>query len=750
VIGIAASSVSRATTYYWDTNDVSSGVGSAAGAAADWLTNSWATGSSGSLPTGPWPNTEPENDDQAVFTGTAGTVGLDADVFANALAFQSANYAIASTGGSFHLVGPDPTITVNLPANNNTATITAPILGSAGFTLKGNSLSGGTKFLVLANSSATTPNAFAGTLTIEAGGALRLGGGAAREQIPDDVDLLVSGVVDFVTSGGASDGKQEMVRNVAVSGSVANFSVGIEADFVVNSISATATSGAGITLDGSSAFMPNAPARLVINGWSNGAGDLTLAGGRVQLNTTGASFGIGSRVLLAGNIYSTGNSLIYNNNGGTTPDDNHFDNKALDFTGAEHTIDVASGTLSFTSRTAIQFIDVTTTNPSGATLTKTGPGVWLWEYATETNFFGVNRVEEGTWRLGAAERLANNSRLEVAGGTFDMQGFSERVADVVLEGGQITSTGASTLHCTSIDVRDGLIQPRLSGSAALTKTTAGTVDLDGDNTYLGATTISDGMLLVNGTHIGGGAYNVALGATLGGSGFISAPVVVSGSLAPGTGVGTLSIDGDVTFAVNSRLAVEIAGAAADKLAVTGNLDLTAAGNVLDVTGVGTGGSWLIATYSGTLDGVFESIPAGFTVDYGTGANSQLTLFAVASLVGDYNNDGTVGAADYTVWRNSLGGAGTSLENRDPANGSGPVSTADYDSWKAHYGDAYSGGGRNQLRSVPEPDSLALAFALTLLVSLQQGLTAHLRTEVSPRRSNRCGPNIRLSRLVNIF
>jgi hypothetical protein len=46
-IGVLACSDSHATTYYWDTNGANSGIGSAGGAAADWLTDSWATGSTG-------------------------------------------------------------------------------------------------------------------------------------------------------------------------------------------------------------------------------------------------------------------------------------------------------------------------------------------------------------------------------------------------------------------------------------------------------------------------------------------------------------------------------------------------------------------------------------------------------------------------------------------------------------------------------------------------------------------------------
>lgn len=76
----------------------------------------------------------------------------------------------------------------------------------------------------------------------------------------------------------------------------------------------------------------------------------------------------------------------------------------------------------------------------------------------------------------------------------------------------------------------------------------------------------------------------------------------------------------------------------------------------------------------------------------------------AGTIGDYNNDGKVDAADYTVWRDNVGNAGTTLLNRDPANG-GVVGDDDYDSWKANFG--AGGGGSVSTAGVPEPSSVLL-------------------------------------------
>ncbi len=79
------------------------------------------------------------------------------------------------------------------------------------------------------------------------------------------------------------------------------------------------------------------------------------------------------------------------------------------------------------------------------------------------------------------------------------------------------------------------------------------------------------------------------------------------------------------------------------------------------------------------------------------------------LVGDYNNSGAVDAADYTVWRDSLGA--NDLANRDP-NAVGPVGVADYDAWKTNFGN--TAGSSAGLAAVPEPTALALCLlAVTL-------------------------------------
>jgi hypothetical protein len=73
------------------------------------------------------------------------------------------------------------------------------------------------------------------------------------------------------------------------------------------------------------------------------------------------------------------------------------------------------------------------------------------------------------------------------------------------------------------------------------------------------------------------------------------------------------------------------------------------------------------------------------------------------LVGDYNADGVVDAADYTVWRNSVGSTTDLAANGDNTGTSqGVIDGADYLVWKNNFGEG-SGGTLNLAHAVvPEP------------------------------------------------
>jgi hypothetical protein len=84
---------------------------------------------------------------------------------------------------------------------------------------------------------------------------------------------------------------------------------------------------------------------------------------------------------------------------------------------------------------------------------------------------------------------------------------------------------------------------------------------------------------------------------------------------------------------------------------------------------------------------------------------------VGAVAGDYNGNGVVDAADYTVWRNHLGQT-FQLTNEGPGQTPGMVTPEDYSFWKTHFGEtAGSGSGSAAQRAVPEPATWCLLFSL---------------------------------------
>ncbi|MCO6046088.1 hypothetical protein NG895_19485 [Aeoliella sp. ICT_H6.2] len=100
------------------------------------------------------------------------------------------------------------------------------------------------------------------------------------------------------------------------------------------------------------------------------------------------------------------------------------------------------------------------------------------------------------------------------------------------------------------------------------------------------------------------------------------------------------------------------------------------------------------------------------------------------LTGDYNGDGLVDLADYTVWRNTLGSTTNLAANGDNSGASeGVIDTADYLAWKDNFGDSLAPAAALVTgSSVPEPMSLALltVFGLMLLLGhfIQEKVAPH--------------------------
>jgi hypothetical protein len=111
-----------------------------------------------------------------------------------------------------------------------------------------------------------------------------------------------------------------------------------------------------------------------------------------------------------------------------------------------------------------------------------------------------------------------------------------------------------------------------------------------------------------------------------------------------------------------------------------------------------GASWLLSNGRSPMQ-VSATLPDHTGGDIGSpGAIGT----ALPGVPGDYNNNGTVDAADYVLWRN---GGPLANESDTP----GTVNQADYAFWRSRFGAASGSGAALNAASVPEPGSAGLAL-----------------------------------------
>jgi T5SS/PEP-CTERM-associated repeat protein len=228
---------------------------------------------------------------------------------------------------------------------------------------------------------------------------------------------------------------------------------------------------------------------------------------------------------------------------------------------------------------------------------------------------------------------------------------------------------------------------------------------------------------------GGGMFNF-LGGTLHVGTYNGDLVNQGGTLAPGHSAGTTTIAGSYTQQAGAELEIEIGGTLAgdeyDNVIVTGTATLGGDLSIALIDGFfpSTSDTFIVLDAI-TLVNTFGNAANGqrldtadddgsFVVNYNSGLGTvTLSNFA---LTADYNGDGSVNAADYTVWRNSLNQSGPNL----PADGNrdGMITRFDFDFWKARYGQAIgSGAGTSLGGQVPEPAAFVLFAAGLVCVAI---------------------------------
>jgi autotransporter-associated beta strand protein len=611
----------------------------------------------------------------ARFQTIAGAVGVDAGVVNNATLFAKLNN--------------------NNPATNEPDSVGFPVGYDQGGLMLGNGEYGMNLDFGGAHANARDMtlaaheggSTYTGTITVGADNTYKLGGGSGTLTMPN-ANQLTGARNLLVTNGGEANvtGTNNYTGTTSVMG---EYVVSLERAAIEDRI----------------AYVDN---DLVPNDQTYLRTTLTAT----TLANGGSPSSIGSSTNAASNVYIQGSTLKYV--GGATSSDRLF---TIGTAGA--TIDASgSGALSLTNTSALG-VD-----------TAENRNAWLLAIDQEngrTRIRGMTKTEDlhpgmtisspnlatGIPAGTTITRISSPTEIQISqpiGNVFEETALAFGPAPerkLTLTG---SNSGDNTLASLIGNASDG-------GLVGLTKSGAGKWIVTANNTYGGTTTVDAGTLLVNGNHTGAGLTTVNVGGTLGGTGTLAGGIMNNGTINAGASVGTLNVTGNVTMAADSHFLIELSGSTADRLAITGNLDLSALNNFLDVTGSGTG-PWTIATYTGMLTGTFENVTSGYMVNYGSGTNSSVTLsFQPPGLLGDFNEDDKVDAADYVVWRKN----GTGPLPND----NGLTTSADrFNLWRANFGNMApgSGGGSGAEGTVPEPTSAAL-----LLVGLALGCWARRRT-----------------------
>ena len=385
-----------------------------------------------------------------------------------------------------------------------------------------------------------------------------------------------------------------------------------------------------------------------------GAATLTLTGKNFYTGTT--TINAGTLVLGMGTDYAgshVGDAVVVNAGATLRLNTPHSTGFAYSLVGSagEH----AGGTAA------------NTTVNAGGSFDRNGQDTYI-ENLTMTGNAGVT----GGGRLSVCANLSATSdatgapvinTMALVGGTYTDAGNTHTVAVIHGSGSIATS-----------DLSIGAISEQTqAGATNLIKSGTGTLTLTGASSYTGTTTVNAGTLELNGTLTS--ATTVKTTATLKGSGSTtgSLSVEAGGSIAPGSGIGTLAV-GATTLA--GTYVCEIDATTSDVLAVTGALNIT--GATLDLSGTPAAATYTIATYTGTLTGTFTASPAlptDYSLDYATVGQIKLvkaagySLWATAHVGGgafnaDFNNDGMPNGLKYF-----MGASGSSFTaNPQPVNG----------------------------------------------------------------------------------
>jgi autotransporter-associated beta strand protein len=248
---------------------------------------------------------------------------------------------------------------------------------------------------------------------------------------------------------------------------------------------------------------------------------------------------------------------------------------------------------------------------------------------------------------------------------FDLNGRNQEIAGLSLVSGSTAANNAvtnSSLTPSTLTVNTAAGSPStfvglLKGNLALAKTGTDSLTLSGASSYTGATSVNNGTLVVNGNISTSTSLTVASGATLGGSGTVG-PATISGILAPGNGIGTLTANGDVTWNASGGNAwlFELGSASAD----LGTANLGSNNDLLRIAA--TGGDFLKGSGSAFTFDFANSGSAGYykLVDWDGSSTFSATDFMASNLASGLSGDFIMDPSTSALYLNVIPEPSTAL------------------------------------------------------------------------------------------
>ena len=359
--------------------------------------------------------------------------------------------------------------------------------------------------------------------------------------------------------------------------------------------------------------------------WDLGAGPISINGGTFTLTKVGnnptwyrglSSTTLGNVIINAGQfgvegnndtLGSTAHTVTVNVGGELSSWGGVSQNKPIVLNGGTLDTDWAGGLSTWTgniSVTADSFLKADAgaatvnltgniTGTGGLTQTATTAADSTFQLSGTNSYSGATNVNSGILRAGSTTGLSSASAHTItAPGILRTNGHSSAIGSLAGNGFVDNSNAASaTLTVGGLGTSTtftGIISDGIGGGTlGLTKTGAGSLTLTAINTYSGLTTVSQGLLIVNGELT---ASNVLVsGGTLGGSGKISAGATINGTLAPGNSPGILDFN-------NSALT--LGSGSSSLFEIGGTNPATDIDRVINISNFTLDGTWTISLVNG--------------------------------------------------------------------------------------------------------------------------------------------------------